>query len=123
MSVRLLDILNPYQRGSVAVGESRKKMNDNDIGIEVWSTILGEEYGPGVRFALQMISMVPVEKLSEAINDINRAESIGPIVDPSAWIGGKRFRNAEEYKRVLSVLVGLRKVLPDGKTLINSRPE
>lgn len=90
----------------------------NDSGVEVWSNMVGEEYGPGLRVALQMIAMVPVERLIEAINNINRAESIGPFVDPTAWIDGTRFRNAAEYKKVLSALVTLRHLLPDGERLI-----
>lgn len=91
-------------------------MNGN--GVEVWSTMVGEEYGPGLRVALQMIAMVPVERLTEALNNINRAESIGPFIDPTAWISGKRFRNADEYKKVLSALVTLRQLLPDSEGLI-----
>ncbi|TXH48151.1 MAG: hypothetical protein E6Q97_25445 [Desulfurellales bacterium] len=90
-------------------------------GTEVWSTLVGDECGPGLRLALQMIAMVPTERLIQAINDINRAESIGPFIDPTAWISGTRFRNADEYKKVLSALVTLRRLLPDGETLIQGK--
>ena len=97
----------------------RTQMNSN--GVDVWSTIVGKEYGPALQVALQLIAMIPAERLIASLNNINRVESIGPYIDPTAWIDGARFRNAGEYKKVLAALATLRQLLPDNVTDIHNK--
>lgn len=62
--------------------------------VDAWVVILGDS-GPLCMYALEAIRTIPPKKFADAINRINHAETIGPIVDPSAWLGDKFDRSAK----------------------------
>lgn len=83
-------------------------MNDNP-----WVTFVGEGYGEALHTALVVLMQVPADRLAKAIDDINRTEALGPMIDPTAYLDGTRWKNASDYKRVLRAALELRRALPD----------
>jgi len=83
-----------------------------------WPIVLSDdELGHSVRNLLSLLALIPKDKLRGAsvfaMQQIERATAIGPLLDPSAWMGGKRFDNAHETKAILQKLIELRELLPD----------
>lgn len=101
------------------VFDERSEITPNDV----WSVFVGYEYGPVLRVALSMIATIPVETLVKAIHNIHRVESIGPMMDPSAWFDGVKFHNARQYEAILRTLVSLRQLLPDMGQVRQHTPE
>lgn len=79
---------------------------------DIWSVLVGDEYGPGLKVALSFINQIPPELIVKAIQDIRRATSIGPMLYPSEYTSGRKFRNADDYEKVLTALLNLRHRLP-----------
>lgn len=65
--------------------------------LEVMSVFLGEDYGPIVKSALTLLSAIPPRVFIDASNKINRETTIGPFINPTAYLDGRRFENAREY--------------------------
>jgi len=78
---------------------------------DVWAEMLGPEDGLRVKMALSLLKEVDPEGLQTLINNINATESMGPIMDPSAWLDGTKFNNSQNYKQVVSITLKLVKVL------------
>jgi hypothetical protein len=72
--------------------------------------ILGPEYAPAIASALTMVGLVPTEAYQGALDRINHAEAVGPMVNPSAWMGGA-FARSRQWKDVLRALIQLRAAL------------
>lgn len=66
-----------------------------------------EEKAELVRMLLVVLAGIDPEKISKAIAQIGMEESVGPLLDPSAWLGSRRFDNAEAWKAVLGKLLAL----------------
>ena len=81
--------------------------------VDIWEATLGVGKGIIIKNVLSMLIPVTVEELMGAIDKINRAETIGPLLDPSAWVDGARWKNAGEAKNVLEALAELRKTLTE----------
>lgn len=62
--------------------------------------------------ALRFIALIDPIHLSEAISKIDRAESIGPILDPTAWLGSQKWDNAADWKGLLQKVIALQAHLP-----------
>jgi hypothetical protein len=77
----------------------------NDPGFP-WRTMLGDEHGELVRVALAALADVPAARIAEAITDIERAETLGPFTDPSAWTGDL-FERSRDWNRMLRLLLPL----------------
>jgi len=58
------------------------------------------QYGYALDSVCTMLSLVPPEPIREAISNINHLETVGPLLDPTAWMG-KRFDNSREWKKLL----------------------
>lgn len=76
-------------------------MNKEIMADEVWHTILGDWHGLAFRSALQLIALIPAEEFRKAIQAIDRETAIGPLLNPTAYLGGRRFKNAQEYIDIL----------------------
>jgi hypothetical protein len=73
--------------------------------------LLGEEHGETVRSALLMLLMVGSEPLRAGLDRLAGADAIGPMVDPSAWLDGRRFENTREARELLEALVRVAEML------------
>jgi hypothetical protein len=80
---------------------------------DVWPCLVGYEHGTLVRVMLAALASVPVDVLSQAIQDIDDATAFGPLFDPSSWTDGFRFDNAHQYRDVIKALRDLRRLLPE----------
>jgi len=78
-----------------------------------WSAIVGEEHGPFVRHILIALTSIPKNTFREAVDRIEHEETIGPLINPTAYLDGRRWANAREYKAILSALHNLRTLLPE----------
>ena len=76
-----------------------------------FEVFLGDGYGAMVRGALQMLALVPEDNLREAIRKISHAETMGPMLDPTAWLGGTLFNNARGWRAILESPLELRQAL------------
>lgn len=80
---------------------------------EIWETIVGEEYGAILRSALATLALVPSDVMIDAINKISRETAVGPLLNPSAYLDGRRWDNARQYQQVLGAAAELRRLLPE----------
>jgi hypothetical protein len=78
---------------------------------EVWDTFLGEGRGAVFRSVTTMLSLIPLDAFNEAESLINRELSVGPLLNPSAYVGGERFDNATNYIEVIRAARQFRAVL------------
>lgn len=76
-----------------------------------WLAIIGDEHGGTVRLCLAFLSKVPESVCIDAINRIGRETSIGPMLNPTAYLDGRRFDNARDYIDVLNAMRPLLRVL------------
>lgn len=80
------------------------EMNPHDV----WSAFVGHEYGPSMRISLAMLLIVPAGAMREGVEKLERERALGPLLNPTAYLDGRRFINAEEYIRVLTAAAKLR---------------
>lgn len=75
---------------------------------DVWSTLL-PKHGAIVKVFLRYLLTEEtfVEEAKAAIENISKETAIGPLLDPSAYIGGQRFKNADNYQNILDRLIQL----------------
>jgi len=57
--------------------------------------------------------VLSVDSLRSAIERINRETAIGPLLNPSVYVDGRRFNNAREYCDVLEAILRLRTLVKD----------
>lgn len=79
----------------------------------IFDTFLGEGHGCLFRSAMTTLAMIPASVFTEAIRKIETEEAIGPLMDPTAYIDGRRFDNAQNYKRLFSAARPLRDLLEE----------
>lgn len=82
---------------------------DVNPGINLFEVCFGPEKAVAVRGALTMLvlSGLAPEEVSDAIRRIDRETAIGPMLDPTAYLNGRRFDNAAEHCSVLRALHSL----------------
>ena len=82
-------------------------------GASVFESLFGLERGTQIRMGLTMLAAAGLQPadIDEALNKIDRCTSIGPLLDPSAFVDGARFRNAAEYADMLRALRHVVRVL------------
>ena len=85
---------------------------------DFWPAVLADQLlGQQVRIVLGMLAMIDKSQLrgacAHALQQISRLEAIGPLFDPTAWQDGRRFDNAGDVKKLLTLLIDLRDALPD----------
>lgn len=95
---------------------------------DFWCVVLqDDELGHNVRNLLSLLTLIPKKKLQgasvAAMQNIERASAIGPLLNPTAWLGGERFDNARETKAVLKALIALRDLLPDQSVVIDGEDD
>lgn len=79
----------------------------NDVPV----ALFGRDRGEAVAFALTIVLNVPPEELSKALGQLGFQDGIMPLIDPSAWLDGTRFRNTEAWRDILQKLGALRAAL------------
>lgn len=62
---------------------------------------------PLVHQAMLALSMMNVEDLAESRRLIERETVIGPLLNPSAYLDGRRFDNALTYVELIDLLLPL----------------
>src|SRR4051812_13077824 len=90
----------------------------------VWPTFLGEEFGCTIQLTLSVLAQLPRDRLLEtidkAVDGIEREVSLGPLLNPSGYLDGRRFDNADQYVRILAALRSLVGQLPEFPCKSNS---
>ena len=75
-------------------------------------------HGGTVSITVRLLTAIPrdemLSELDQAEGEIIRAEVLGPILDPSAWLDRERFKNAEEAKNLIRGVRGFIEAIPDG---------
>ena len=80
------------------------------------AAFVSAEHADALRSALTLLVLIPESELQDALRRIETAQAVGPLLDPSAWTDGARFRNADDWRDVFSALVVLRAALPAAPT-------
>ena len=79
-----------------------------------WADIIGDDMqGLFLRNALMMIKEVDPEKIREGIQKLDHATTMGPMLDPTAWMGGERFDNARDYRQTLELVLPIAEKLKE----------
>lgn len=81
----------------------------------VYDAFLGEGHGMIFRNAMTMLTMIPPAAFTEAIRKIEHETTIGPFIDPTAYLGGERFDNARDFIRLFKAVQPLRDMLEEIK--------
>lgn len=92
-------------------------MSETMTADQVWDAFLGEGRGAIFRVALMGLLTIPIKQFDEAIERIHRETLLGPLINPTAYVDGRRFKNADDYIEVLQAARKLR------ATLEKLRPE
>lgn len=66
-------------------------------------------YGTLYKWLFDCLREIPKEVLVKELEKIERSEAIGPILNPSAWMG-KKFEAVESSKEFLRKLIELKEV-------------
>lgn len=74
--------------------------------------IIGSEHAEALRSVLLILTLVPASALDEAEQRLRKLEAVGPIIDPTAWRGGKLAANSTNWREVLNALRTVRQHLP-----------
>lgn len=74
--------------------------------------LIGPE-GAAVSSAIQMLAHVKADRIQQAIDKMNRADTIGPILDPTAWIHGHK--PMDEVRQILKKVLPLVRHLNEAK--------
>ena len=81
---------------------------------EVWPAIMGDaRYGAAIQASLAMLMQVPVKAMMAGLDRLEREASIGPMINPTAYLDGALFKSADAYKRALQRVMAVRRALPD----------
>ena len=68
-----------------------------------FTVFVGEEHSSMTEAAVMALSRVPPAIFQAALEKIETAETIGPLVDPTSWMGSL-FDNATEWKALFRSL-------------------
>lgn len=103
---------------------SREDVKPEDF----WPIVMqDDQLGHSVRNVLSLLTLIPKKQLQGAsvfaMQNIERASAIGPILDPTAWLGGTRFDNAMDTKDVLAALCKLRDLLPEEPAFVGTNQD
>ena len=71
---------------------------------------VGEQLAPALDSVLMMLSLLPPATLWEAVRKVDHAETLGPLVDPSAWQGGA-FARSRKWGQLFEHLAGASEIL------------
>jgi hypothetical protein len=83
----------------------------------VWPAFVGEQHGSLLQAALGALATIPAQVYQEAIDKIQHEIAIGPLFNPTGYMDGRLFDNANQYTRILRALIELKKHLPDPPTV------
>ncbi len=80
--------------------------------IDVWSTLL-PKHGAIVKVFLSYLLTEEtfIQEARLAIENISKETTIGPLLNPSTYVGGQRFENADNYQHILDRLIQLAKAV------------
>ena len=76
----------------------------------LWPALMGPDHAAhagSCALLCQIARTIPPEALTEALARLDRAETVGVILDPSAWLDGTRQDNARQLRPVLVAMRGL----------------
>jgi len=82
-------------------------MSDDFRAGDFWAAVAGEEHAGQAMLCVQMAGQLDPEALREGIAAINHETSLGPMMNPTAYMGGARSDNARLIQRVLGALADL----------------
>ncbi len=74
------------------------------------TAFVDERVAPALDSLLAMLAMLPPDVLWGAVRQIDRAETVGPLLDPTAWMGD-RFARAGKWKQLFEHLAKASEVL------------
>ena len=81
-------------------------------GWEIWDAFCPGN-GAMLVAILGALRRVPAAAIAEGIKRIDSETAYGPLMDPTAYMGGHRFKNASDYRRMLEGLLSLRRALQE----------
>lgn len=67
------------------------------------AAFVGEDSAPALDSLLTMLALLPPDVLWGAVRQIDRAEAVGPLLDPTAWMGNQ-FARALKWKQLFEHL-------------------
>jgi hypothetical protein len=73
--------------------------------------IFGENHGLALQAMCSILQTIPRETFTKTIQRIDEAETVGPMVDPTAWRNKGRFEKAAGWKKLADALLQLRDAL------------
>jgi len=75
----------------------------------IWDKLYGEDYGGMIGMWVSLVRQTPLELFEKAVESCERAEAIGPILDPTAWMRGRG--NLDSNKKMTRALLEFRKAI------------
>jgi len=74
---------------------------------DVWPTLVGYQADGALPLIFRVLKDVDPDHLREGLRRIEHETALGPLLDPSAYVGGKRFDNMQDYRDVLQATLSL----------------
>ena len=63
-----------------------------------------EEVGVNIMDIVGAINSVSLEELDSILENISRNTTMGPLTDPTAWLGGQKFNEARLTKKAVQAI-------------------
>jgi len=81
---------------------------------DVWPSIVGDQmHGSHIQIILTIIARMPPNLFHDAISRILRETAMGPMLDPTAYLDGVKWKNARDYVEILEALEKVRKLVAE----------
>lgn len=75
-----------------------------------------------IQFIRMALATIPAEALEMSAEKAERDETIGPLLDPSAWQNGKKFDEATRVKKAVDLLLKLKEVWKGDEEAFVAKP-
>jgi len=67
------------------------------------------DIGVNLKAVVDNLNAVSEEELEEVINNANMEQTVGPMLDPTAFLGGEKFKQIHLTKRVMTAILQFKK--------------
>lgn len=68
-----------------------------------------ERIGTSLTAIVTVMNSISIEELDYVLKDISRDTAIGPMLDPTAWLGEGKFDEARKTEKVLEAVKAFKK--------------
>lgn len=88
----------------------------------IWGVALGELDGNRMALVSSLVRDVDLDGLIKALDRLRSLETVGPMMDPTAWLDGSRYARGRAFQAVLEASISLRMAI-DAAVAVDEKPQ